>query len=628
MARRMIEGTIVTPGRGAGTLFVPKPGFSEISAGAGAESRNPAGTEVERFKQEVAALQMDFERIADSLQAEVKPDEADIFRAHAELAGDQEFHLRVSRKIKEAQTAAEDAVKLVADEISNMFKESGNEMLAERAADIQDVAAQIHQRLTGERNTVLDCMPEGAQCPIVALPQLYPSAVLEGKDRGVAAYIVETGTSFSHAAILAEAFGTPVLRIEDLTLLREYQNSVVYVDAQEKSVILIEPSLEEQADFERADEAARYLFPDIERSSPVRFWINIASPDEVSGIDCRSIAGIGLFRTETTLISARQTAPSEEEQFEVYRQLFEICQGRTVTVRAFDIGGDKPVNFMTFGHNDNPQLGLRSLRIFHYHSELLTGQLRALARATAGHTGIRIVYPMVETPEQWDFVRDLAEKAVSEVRAEGGRGEIDLAHGFMIETPSTLWCLRELFARADFASIGTNDLVQYLLGADRTSPDVAPFYQPEHPTVLRVLSRIVSRARVSGKPLTLCGEMAHEASLLPVLAGLGVQDLSMPIRLIPELAEKARWLDLESCYSLAERCLEAETGEEVRNILAQWHGEKPPSPPPPAGSHVDPVCGMTVAPGATPFSIGKAGRTIYFCSSGCLRKYKGGQHHG
>lgn len=617
MARRTIEGTVVTPGRGAGTLFVPGPSFSETSADAGAESRSHAETEVEKFKQGVAALQADFERIADSLQAESKSAEASIFRAHAELASDEEFYTRVSRKIEQAETAAEEAVKLVADEISNMFKESGNEILAERAADIQDVAAQIHQRLTGEKATVLDRLPEGVQCLVVALPQLYPSTVLEGKGRGVAAYIVENGTSFSHAAILAEAFGTPVLRIEDLEMLREHWDSVVYVDAKEQSAILIEPSSEEKADFERAEEAVQSFDPDIAQSSPVRFWINIASPDEVSGLDCHGIAGVGLFRTETALISGRQEPPSEEEQFKLYRQLFETCDGRTVTVRVFDIGGDKPVNFMTFGHNDNPQLGLRSLRIFHYHSDLLVRQLRALARAAAGHPHIRILYPMVETPEQWDFVRELAEKAVSDVR-----GDIKLAHGFMIETPSTLWCLRELFSRADFASVGTNDLVQYLRGADRTSPDVAPFYQPEHPTVLRVLHRIVSRARESGKPLTLCGEMAHEEALLPLLAGLGIQDLSMPLRLVPKLAEKARGLDLESCRALADSCLKADTGQKVRQILAGWHGEELPSTSMPAGSHVDPVCGMTVAPGATPFSIDKAGRTIYFCSSACLEKFK------
>lgn len=192
----------------------------------------------------------------------------------------------------------------------------------------------------------------------------------------------------------------------------------------------------------------------------------------------------------------------------------------------------------------------------------------------------------------------------------------------MIETPSSLWCLEDLLAAADFASIGTNDLVQFLLGVDRISPDVGHFYQPEHPVVLRVLKRIASRARAAGKPVTLCGEMAHDPMLLPVLIGVGITDMSVPCRLAARFAAQAKELKIEECRELAEKCWKSSRSSEVRKLLSEWHGEQFAKHSPPKSTHIDPVCGMAVDPGSTPFFLTEGKEAVYFCSPGCLAKYR------
>ncbi len=621
MVEPPIVAAILAPGRALGTLWVI-PGTDAVPMKE--ETVRAAGgadAEIERFRRIARELGYALEQAAVDLDSEARTKESGIFRAHAAMAADEEFHTRVRSAIQEAELAAEQAVTQAAGDICEIFRKSTNPVFAACADDIQDIAGQIRRRLAGERMSVLDTIPEAAgQRPVIALEEIHPSLVLDGKRRGVQAFIVEYGTSFSHAAILAEAFGIPVLRVPALCELEKHTGATVALDAEDRGVLLIEPTESEMALATREHPVPECFSDRDMRRLPVKVWINIATPDEIPKGDWGCVRGVGLYRTETEFMANRAQPPSEEEQFRTYHRLFSACGDRPVTVRCFDIGGDKPVDFMAFGHNHNPQLGLRSLRLSHYHPELFLAQIRALLRA-AGRRPLRLLFPMVETPEQWDEARKLTDKALSELRGAGLSVGGDLLCGFMIETPSSLWCLEDLLAMADFASIGTNDLVQFLFGVDRTNPDVAHFYQPEHPVVLRVLKRIASRARAAGKPVTLCGEIAHDPMLLPVLIGLGITEMSVPCRLAPRFAARVKRLKVEECRELAQACWKSSRSSEVRKLLSDWHGEPFAVRPPPRSAHIDPVCGMTVDPASTRFFAHVDEKPVYFCSETCLTQY-------
>ena len=619
MADVIVEGSILTSGRALGTLVAIGARPNSETAKASTPVVTASESDIRRFRNEVAELAQEFQRIAAELENESKKDEAEIMRTHAELVSDNEFRGRVEHAIKTAELAAETAVLKVADDIGSMFKTSGNQILAERAADIEDIASQLHHRLRGIETALRNVLPGDVDDPVVLLDELFPSHVIAGRDCGVQAFIVEFGTTYSHAAILAQSFGIPILRMDSIEALKRHNGSVVLVDGEQEGRVLVSPDPEEQ---QLVNEKVQIPPVPAGRQMPVQFWLNIASPTELPHAEWGCAAGVGLYRTETLLMAGRSAPPSEDEQFTTYCKLLKTCGDKPVTVRCFDIGGDKPAAFMRFGHNENPQLGLRSLRLFHYHPDLFLGQIRALARATSDCGKPRLLFPMVETPEQWRFINELTDQAVSETDLSGRSPKDVFERGFMIETPSALWCLDELFERADFASVGSNDLVQYLLGVDRASPDVSDYYRPEHPTVLRALRHVVKVSESYGKPVILCGEMAHDPYLLPVLVGLGFQNLSVPLRTLPQLAERAAGLELDHCRELAGKCLSTAESSGVMELLSEWHGEDVERTVSQENLHRDPICGMSVEPAATPFWIVEKGRTVYFCSLTCLKAYR------
>lgn len=615
------RGIVLVPGRAAGRLVVvtdPVPATSRRG-----EDKGPATPEAEaaRFQKAVSLLARSYRLRAEELEKNREGEEAEIVRVHAELAADLGFGNRVRQAIERFGETAEQAVLRVADDLGASFRSSGNPVIAERAADLRDLALQIQRLLGGGRSPLAAAIPAEVQRPVVAVKELYPSLVLEGRDLGVQGFLVEVGTKFSHAAILAASFGIPILRLGRLDDLMPVRGELVLVDGQGEGLVSVNPEGPPvSAGKPREAEVRKREAP----NSPLRLWATIATPGEIRGATWDEAVGVGLYRTETLVMDHCPEPPSEIEQYRVYRRLFRACGGRPVTVRCFDIGGDKPVDFMAFGQNHNPQLGLRSLRLFRFHPELFTTQIRALVRAMQGHSGLRLLYPMVETPEEWRFANELTDRALATLRDSEPWPVGSFQRGFMIETPSALWCLDELFAEADFASIGANDLVQFLFGADRTNPDVGSYYRPEHPTVLRALKHVVSKARAAATPLMLCGEMARDPHLLPLLLGLGLRHLSVPIPALAGLAEAAAKVTIAECEDLAGACLAAADRRAVREILAEWHGEKRESSPVSSALDTDPVCGMNIDPAATPYAIVDGGRMVYFCSAACRTRYSQG----
>ncbi len=259
----------------------------------------------------------------------------------------------------------------------------------------------------------------------------------------------------------------------------------------------------------------------------IRVWVSIVDPDQLETVDWTGIEGVGLYRSEALFLRYREDFPTEQEQFGVYRRLFGLAGNRPVVFRTLDLGADKPVEHMRFGPQENPCLGLRAHRLFRFHPEILVTQIRALLRAAHGGHGLRLMYPMIESIEQLRFVRGLVGTAMQSLAEEGLPFQRDFRQGVLIETPSAAWSFARLLEAVDFASVGTNDLVQYLFAVERNAANVADLYQPEHPVMLQVIQTLAEQAAAAGKPLSICGEMAADPAVLPVLVGLGVTDISV-----------------------------------------------------------------------------------------------------
>lgn len=616
MADEIIDCTTLAPGRGEGTLRCSD--FTIPNAtGAGEGSSLSPEEELRRFKKHAEEVCRNIRDDIDRLEEKSGVSEADILRGHASILEDGTFHDRVESAIHEMELAAEAAVEHVLDDMAELFSDAEDPVFRERAADFRDLKLRLRERLEG-RSHLLGRLLESTGTPVVAVSELYPSMVLKGYRRGVRAFITESGTSFAHAAILAKSSGLPVVRVGTLELLRKHDGSPILVDA-DQGRILIRPSSDERAEGEQQVAEAKPAAA--QGAMKASLWLNVTDPGQLDGREWGSAKGVGLYRTESLFMSKPHGFPSEAEQIRTYRDLFDRCGNRPVTVRTVDIGGDKPVGHMTFGPQENPQLGLRAHRLYRYHPELLVTQLRAILRAAHPSTTLRLLYPLIETSDQWEFVQELTGQAVASLRDEDAAFRSEFSSGPLIETPSAVWEFDGLVADADFVSVGTNDLVQYLFAADRNNANAGFMYQPEHPVVLRVLQTLQQKADAADCPLSICGEMAGNRRYLPLLVGLGIKNVSV----IPSVAEgleaALRGANVEQCRELAEKCLQASGVEEVRHLLDEWHGT-PRKEDRQAGGAVDPVCGMTVDPEETPFTLEVDGVQHYFCSRHCLETFK------
>ncbi|WP_084318555.1 putative PEP-binding protein [Deferrisoma camini] len=610
---RMVTGSGIAPGVAQGILrfFVPAPQARRDPVVPGEPE-----TEIERFAQHVGSLIEDLREMVARLGEDSASPGADILRSHILLLEGSSLRSRIEETIRSTNLAAEAAVEHAIEEIVRVFEGSGNPVLVERAPDLRDLAIQLRQRLAGQQASLLAGLPQDPSECILATRELLPSLVLEAHARGVRGFVVDRGTPLSHGAILAQSFDLPVLRVPRLEALWSLDGSRVLLDA-DRGELLVEPAA---ADLEpRLAEAPPVPVPGPAPSSLARVWLNVMDPGQLVGVDWTGVEGVGLYRTEMLFLGRRGGMPGEEEQTEAYRRLFERCAPGRATVRTLDIGGDKALPYFSLGPQDNPALGLRAHRIYRFHPEILLTQVRAILRAAAGFPGLRLLFPMIECVEEWRFVQGLVDQAVDSLAAEGTAFQERFERGVLVETPSAAWSFRRLLEAADFASIGTNDLIQYLFAVDRSNPNVLRTYGPEHPVVLQVLAALARDAKEAGKPLSICGKAGSDLALLPALIGLGITDLSVPVNRAQAVRARLATLRPRDCRRLARQCLQAETPDEVLELLGRPGSPPGPGVVAPRGAEwVDPVCGMAVHAEGNPLTTVRDGRRFYFCSRECL----------
>ncbi|MNE06239.1 Phosphoenolpyruvate-protein phosphotransferase [compost metagenome] len=467
------------------------------------------------------------------------------------------------------------AVKEAIDHFVTMFDLLDDEYMKERALDIKDVGNRLLKHLLGTPEITL---PSDTQPYILVAKELSPSQLVHMNPEHVLGMVTMVGGKTSHSAIMARALGIPLVSGLENKLTEPFQTGDMLVIDGDEGIIYLEPTQEivdqytEVAEKLRRRKEVLQLLASVEAVTKdgcrMRLAGNISSVRDLEQAIKYGAEGVGLFRTEFLYMN-RSDFPSEEEQYEVYRQVAEKAGEHPVVIRTLDIGGDKQLEYFDLPEEDNPVLGYRAIRISLDSRELFKTQLCAILRAGA-HGNVKIMYPMISSLEEVRQANQILEDAKRELRERGIQHRQDVQVGIMIEVPGAA-AIADLLAReVDFFSIGTNDLVQYVLAVDRMNEKIAHMYHPYHPAVLRMIRQTVMAAKEAGIPVSVCGEMAGDERAIPIWLHLGVSDLSMSPQLLLRMKHYILNTFAKEAQETGSLCYRLSTSDEIETALLQF----------------------------------------------------------
>jgi phosphoenolpyruvate-protein phosphotransferase len=527
--------------------------------------------EVRRFDSACAAAGRELDAIVARVSQQVGEEEAAIFRAHRLLLRDPALISKVKNAILNRQVDARTALHEALDEYTTLFSQIEDEYLKERMADVRDVVGRIMAQLALEegKHTIDTNEPV-----IIIAPEILPSQAMTFDRLHVAGIITEMGGTTGHAAILARSLGIPA--VSGLRgILRELKTGdLVALDGREGHVYL-NPGPEVEAAYrklqrEYGDVRDRLIENrDQEPLSTdgirVELLANVNSPTDAAMAVKAGASGVGLYRTEYLFLT-HPTVPNEEEQLAAYREVIEAAPHRTVTIRTLDLGGDKHVPYLGVQREANPFMGWRSIRLSSAHPEFFGTQLRAILRS-ALFGKVSLLFPMISTLEEVQRLKRVVKRTQAALRRQGIPFGEQVPVGIMLEVPAAAMCIDALLREVDFISIGSNDLIQYLMAADRDNPKVAHLCEPFGPALMRLLHQVIKACNDQNKPVTLCGEMAGRPRCFLPLFGMGLRRLSMSPAFVPPIKELLRGTSLHSAQEIARRVLRMRTVGEVRGYL-------------------------------------------------------------
>ncbi|MBI5975426.1 phosphoenolpyruvate--protein phosphotransferase [Staphylococcus canis] len=535
------------------------------------EKTDNPDAEVSKFNEAIQQSKVELTKIRNNAEEQLGPDKAAIFDAHLLVLDDPELIQPIESKIKDEQASAPHALTEVTQNFITIFESMDNEYMKERAADIRDVSKRVLAHLLGVELPNPSIVDESV---IIVGHDLTPSDTAQLNKQYVQGFVTNIGGRTSHSAIMSRSLEIPaVVGTKKITDVVE-QGDMIIVDGLTGDVI-INPNEDEIRAYQHkretffADrEALKQLRDEPSKSKDgkqVELAANIGTPDDLKGVKDNGAEGIGLYRTEF-LYMGRDTMPSEEEQFEAYKKVLEEMKGKRVVVRTLDIGGDKELPYLNLPKEMNPFLGYRAIRLCLDQPDIFRPQLRALLRAST-YGKLNIMFPMVATIQEFRDAKALLLEEKENLKNEGVKVSDDIELGIMVEIPSTA-ALADVFAKeVDFFSIGTNDLIQYTMAADRMSERVSYLYQPYNPSILRLIKQVIEASHKEGKWTGMCGEMAGDETAIPLLLGLGLDEFSMSATSILKARRLIKNLNTTEMMRLSDRAINCATVDEVVDLV-------------------------------------------------------------
>ncbi|EAW7251839.1 phosphoenolpyruvate--protein phosphotransferase [Listeria monocytogenes] len=534
-------------------------------------------SEVKRFESALEVSRTELSMIREKAAKDLGEDKAQIFDAHLLVLNDPELTGPIEESIKNSKTNAETALQETTDMFIGMFESMDNEYMRERAADIKDVRKRVLSHLLGVTIPNPALIDEEV---VVVAADLTPSDTAQLNRNFVKGFVTDIGGRTSHSAIMARSLEIPAVVGTKEVTASVAKNDIVIIDGLEGNVI-IHPTEEQIAHYEKikSDFALQQAEWDKLKNEKtvskdgvhVELAANIGTPNDLEGVISNGGEAVGLYRTEF-LYMGRDNFPTEEEQFEAYKAVVSGMDGKSVVVRTLDIGGDKTLPYLELPEEMNPFLGFRAIRLCFANEELFRTQLRALLRASV-YGNLKIMFPMIATVNEFRQARDILLDEKAKLKAAGTEVSDSIELGIMIEIPAAAVLADQFAKEVDFFSIGTNDLIQYTMAADRMNERVSYLYQPYNPSILRLVKMVIDASHKEGKWTGMCGEMAGDQTAVPLLLGLGLDEFSMSASSILKSRSLIKRLVQSEMVKLAEEALNKSTAEEVVELVEKYTAE-------------------------------------------------------
>ncbi|HGZ8283085.1 TPA: phosphoenolpyruvate--protein phosphotransferase [Staphylococcus aureus] len=530
--------------------------------------------EVAKFNSAIEASKVELTKIRNNAEVQLGADKAAIFDAHLLVLDDPELIQPIQDKIKNENANAATALTDVTTQFVTIFESMDNEYMKERAADIRDVSKRVLSHILGVELPNPSMIDESV---VIVGNDLTPSDTAQLNKEFVQGFATNIGGRTSHSAIMSRSLEIPAI-VGTKSITQEVkQGDMIIVDGLNGDVI-VNPTEDELIAYQDkrecyfADKKELQKLRDADTVTVdgvhVELAANIGTPNDLPGVIENGAQGIGLYRTEF-LYMGRDQMPTEEEQFEAYKEVLEAMDGKRVVVRTLDIGGDKELSYLNLPEEMNPFLGYRAIRLCLAQQDIFRPQLRALLRASV-YGKLNIMFPMVATINEFREAKAILLEEKENLKNEGHDISDDIELGIMVEIPATA-ALADVFAKeVDFFSIGTNDLIQYTLAADRMSERVSYLYQPYNPSILRLVKQVIEASHKEGKWTGMCGEMAGDETAIPLLLGLGLDEFSMSATSILKARRQINGLSKNEMTELANRAVDCATQEEVIELVNNY----------------------------------------------------------
>ncbi len=571
------EGIAVAPGIAHAEVIIHQREIEDIPCWTVRPEEVPA--EINRFETALIATRAELLEMQQRIARSIGTSDASIFDAHLLVVEDRTLIDEVLRCIATDGENVEFAFHKIANRYCKSLEAIDDDYLRERVVDIEDVAQRVIRNLLGK--TEDDSAPSLDRPHIRLAHDLTPSDTAIIDRQYVLGFATEAGSKTSHTAIMARSLNIPaIVGLHDICA-RVTPGSPLLIDGY-RGILIVDPTPDTLATYEafraerdEVDERLELIRDTVSTTSDgarIILSANIELPGEMDDVIKFGSEGVGLFRSEFLFLHG-ETLPDEETQFGVYRDVAERCQPHSVIIRTLDIGGDKDFSGIGFPEEANPFLGCRAIRFCLQKPAIFKTQLRAILRASA-HGDIRIMYPMVSGITEFREANAILTECKDELRREGQAFNEDIHVGITIEIPSAALTADILAAECDFFSIGTNDLIQYTIAVDRINDHIAHLYKPTHPSILRLIRMSADAARANNIWIGVCGEMAGDILLTPLLLGLGIEELSTSPSLVPRVKKAIQSLDLAACQELVGKALGATTADEILTLTTALARER------------------------------------------------------